>query len=90
MMKNQAQEEFSQFMDVCQDLLTALQAINGNIQVQAQTIVEFGSAVDEIAKCLRDQLATAQDQGRDLAVTQRDVASILVLARNAARIEHAR
>ena len=90
MMKNQAQEEFSQFMDVCHDMLTALQAINGNIQLQAQTIVEFGSAVDEIAKCLRDQLAVQQDQGRDLAVTQRDVADILVLARNAARIEHAR
>ena len=89
MMKDQTQEEFSQFMDVCQDLLTALQAINGNIQLQSQTIVEFGSAVYEIAKCLRDQLATAQDQGRDLAVIQRDVASILVLARNAARIENA-
>ena len=89
MMKDQTQEEFSQFMDVCQDLLTALQAINGNIQLQAQTMVEYGSAVDEIAKCLRDQLAVQQDQGRDLAVTQRDVASILVLARNAARIENA-
>ena len=90
MMDNQTQEEFSQFLDVCGSLLTALQAINGNIQLQAQTIVEFGSAVDEIAKCLRDQLAVQQDQGRDLAVTQRDVASILVLARNAARIEDAR
>jgi hypothetical protein len=90
MTDNQTQEEFSQFMDVCGSLLTALQAINGNIQLQAQTIVEFGSAVDEIAKCLRDQLAVQQDQGRDLAATQRNVADILALARNAARVEHAR
>jgi len=82
MMDNQTQEEFTQFMEVCHDLLTALQAINGNIQLQSQTM-------EEIAKCLCDQLAVQQDQGRDLAVTQRDVASILVLARNAARIEHA-
>ena len=89
MMDNQTQEEFSQFMDVCGSLLTALQAINGNIQLQAQSVAEYGSAMEEITKCLHDILATANDQGRDLAVTQRDVASILVLARNAARIENA-
>ena len=89
MMDNQTQEEFSQFMDVCGSLLTALQAINGNIQLQAQSVAEYGSAMEEITKCLHDILATAKDQGRDLAVTQRDVATILVLARNAARIENA-
>jgi hypothetical protein len=46
--------------------------------------------MEEMTKCLRDQLAVQQDQGRDLAATQRNVADILALARNAARVEHAR
>ena len=90
MMDNQTQEEFSQFMDVCGSLLTALQAINGNIQLQAQSVAEYGSAMEEITKCLRDQLAVQQDQGRDIAATQRYGADILALAGNAAWVEHAR
>ena len=90
MTDNQTQQEFIQFMEICHSMLTALQAINGNIQLQAQTIMEYGAAMEEMTKCLRDQLAVQQDQGRDLAATQRNVADILALARNAARVEHAR
>ena len=89
MTDHQTQQEFIQFMELCHSMLTALQAINGNIQLQAQSVAEYGSAMEEITKCLRDQLAVQQDQGRDIAATQRNVADILALARNAARIENA-